>query len=811
MVKQINFLLLFLTLAFGSKASYVSSDMRQFPKSPKVVLNHSDSLAELATVAFAKSQVSKALRRKGKSIEVTYQLDSSLGEQSFLIQSETGAVRITGGCEKGLMYGGLEIAEMIELEYDLQNIDLRKAPDHLNRGIKFNIPLDARSPSYDDTGDAAQKNIENMWDIEFWKAFFDRMAIHRYNVLSLWTPNPFQVMTQLPSYPELALDDVCVTSAKPMGMVGEWSDAGGVNDTVLKNLSVVKEMTIQDKVSFWQEVFDYASDRGVDLYLFTWNIYTNGTFGKYGLTDEIDNPETKAYYREAIRVFLETYPQIKGIGVTAGERMHVEEGKDVADERERWLWETYGKGILDYKEVNPEREIHFVHRVWYSKFDQIMKYWDDYPDPFDVGYKYIKARIYSSPKESPFIGALKSSLQSEGLKCWWNLRNDDIFVFRWGDPDYVRTFLGNLPENITAGYHMGADGYVFGRVFSDRSPAISGTMELDKHWYKFMLWGRLGYDNGMTNDHFEKMLANHYQTTDEQVLLETWQAASKIVPQINRFVFHTGDRHWSPEMCSSRESFKYAPYFRNGPVMAGEPIQTPKAFIASKSSDQDISKSISPASIVDSLHYWSDQVLSSVKKINLGSADSESVKADLEAVAWLGKYYAQKINASILLELAAAGSNSNQGELLSSISAATSYWDKYADISDSLYYPQMFSRVNMMDWQELKKDVAFDEYLVENMETEFSLENQLALMDADLRIAYPYKNTKKWIEIQGQESGQLAIFLYDERRELMDVYRHTIENGSNVLVWEDLTWLKKGKYQMVLNVNGKTATCSFER
>ena len=30
--------------------------------------------------------------------------------------------------------------------------------------IKFNIPLDARAPSYDDTGSAAEENIVHMWD-----------------------------------------------------------------------------------------------------------------------------------------------------------------------------------------------------------------------------------------------------------------------------------------------------------------------------------------------------------------------------------------------------------------------------------------------------------------------------------------------------------------------------------------------------------------------------------------------------------------------------------------------------------------------
>jgi hypothetical protein len=124
------------------------------------------------------------------------------------------------------------------------------------RGIKFNIPLDARTPSYDDSGDAAQKNIAETWNWEFWEEF----------------------------------------------------------------------------------------------------------------THQIDNPITVDYHRQAVKTFLLTYPDIKGIGVTAGEHMpHSWEGVN----REEWLWNTFGEGILDAKREQPERKVDFIHRVWHSDMDQI--------------------------------------------------------------------------------------------------------------------------------------------------------------------------------------------------------------------------------------------------------------------------------------------------------------------------------------------------------------------------------------------------------------------------------------------------------
>ncbi len=756
---------------------------------------------------FGRSYILQKYELKQVNYKIEMALNDALSEQAFSIKSTKKTIRIEGGNHTGLMYGAIELGDLIALGYDLHNLDLQKTPFHKDRGIKLNIPLDARCPSYDDSGDAAQKNIEHMWDYKFWTEYLDKLAIYRYNTLSLWTPNPFQVMTKLPDYPDLALDDVYVTKAIPKGTVMEWDEPGGVNKLVTNDMRFVKSISIDDKIKFWQKVFDYAKARGINVYLYTWNIYTNGTEGKYGLTEEIDNPKTIAYYRQAINVFLQTYPQIKGIGITAGERMHVAKNEDVADKREKWLWDTYGEGILDYKKTDPNREIRFIHRIWYSRFDQIMKYWKNYPDQFEVGYKYVKARIYSSPKTSPFVGGLTKSLKENNLKCWWNLRNDDIFVYRWGDPDYTREFLKNLPKGTTAGYHMGPDGYVFARVFSDKDKSVNGTLELDKHWFKFMLWGRLGYDNSLDNDFFKRQLASRFPTVNSELLFETWQTASKIIPQINRYMFFTGDRHWAPELCASRESFKYTTYFRIAKPMPGNNILNPKRF-AQKSDENNINDhDVTPLMIIDNLNIWSDKVLKQLAEIGDDSKSIELLKADLEAFAWLGKYYASKIQAALILETTVGIDKPNGLE--KTMKNATQYWTNYANVSDENYYPQMYSRVTTLDWKAMIKDVKRDEELIINSRTKHSLTNKLEIRDNKLSVFYPYKDDGRWVRLNSDTKGLAKLFLYDDRNELLDFYAHQCETGKSTLIWEDLSWLSKGNYTLVFEIDGKTSHYNF--
>ena len=153
-------------------------------------------------------------------------------------------------------------------------------------GIKFNIPLDARAPSYDDTGDAAQKNIPEMWNMDFWKTYIDTLARYRYNYISLWSMHPFPSLVKVPKYPDVALDDV----KRSRGPFQEYYSGLGVDWTGPEfhedNLETVKTMTIEEKIAFWRQVMAYGKSRNVDFYIVTWNIFDYGIDGKYGINDD---------------------------------------------------------------------------------------------------------------------------------------------------------------------------------------------------------------------------------------------------------------------------------------------------------------------------------------------------------------------------------------------------------------------------------------------------------------------------------------------------------------------------------------------
>jgi hypothetical protein len=633
-------------------------------------------------------------------------------ESYALAADGAGTCMAVGSDQTGAMYAGLSLAEMVRLGKALPaRLDVQRSPAIARRGMKFNIPLDARTPSYDDTGDAAQANIANMWDFEFWRAFLDDMALARYNTLTLWNPHPFPSMVKCPDYPDVALADVCVTTLPLDRRVDrEW---GNRRHMLPENLKVVRKMTIDEKIDFWRRVMAHAKARGIDVYIITWNVFVDGTDGKYGIDDKQDNPKTIAYMRQCVDRLIRTYPLLKGIGTTAGE--HMQNRKDEFA-KEKWLWATYGLGVMDAKKADPNRKVPFIHRVWQTDVGPIVDdFASKYPDTVELSFKYAKAHMYSSTRP-PFAADLVRQLAERKMRCWWNLRNDDIFTFRWGDPDYVREFLANLPAEVSAGYYVGSDGYAWGRTFNDVDPARRGRMEIDKHWYNFMLWGRLGYEPDLERLYFEKILADRFSATASQAdtLYEAWRQASGIIPLVNRFHWRDWDFMWAVEGCmEGGKGFHTVEDFITVKPMEASGLVSIPDYVSAKAGGKKTG-GVTPPQVAAELRHLVLFARRAVADIRAtGPADGTELAetlADIEAMAHLGEYYAEKIlGATDLAGYRKTKDPALQASAIAHMEKAADHCQAYADNASKRYLPQLLARTRTLDFNalptEAKKDI----------------------------------------------------------------------------------------------------------
>jgi len=670
-------------------------------------------------VAFAVGDLQEALREAGCQVvegeaDVRIVFDTftqGMGPQSFRIhREEPEVIRVFGGDALGAMYGGLELAEMIALGGGLEAVQEKARKPYLfRRGIKFNIPLDARAPSYDDTGSAAEENIAHMWDWGFWEEYLNTLARNRYNVLTLWTTHPYPGWVKLPRYPDIGYDDVCVLKKKMDTRSNRHFDELDVYDPA--NFNVVKRISLEDKVAFWTRVFDLAEDRGIEVYIFHWNIYTFGAKGRHGVDDMPDNQATTDYMRYAIGEFLKTYPQVDGIGVTAGEHVNRQRVKKVGG-IEQWLWLTYGQAVMDAKRADPTRNLRFIFRQHQAGLGEIVEAFDDFDGPFNTGHKYARARLYSTTT-SPYLDReYRNLLEEHKVPCWLNLRNDDLYVFRWGDADYAREFLQNVPRDLMrfeAGFYMGPDGYVFGREFISKDPDLAGELELRKHWYRYMLWGRLGYDLTLTRDYFEKRLARQYPDLATGLLYDTWATASQIIPQVNRFFFRVNDFQFSPEACNHSGGFLPVDQFFEHPPLDGSGILSVQEYAATVNEGK-AADGLTPMGVADKLDALAAETLDGVSHLRRDVEGDKEVLAlltDMRAIACLGRYYADKIRGAAELAVFRADSRKTDyhGKAVRHLTNAVAEWEMYAKVASAQYRPQLFSRTHYMDWWKLLEDV----------------------------------------------------------------------------------------------------------
>jgi hypothetical protein len=613
----------------------------------------------------------------------------------------------------GAMYAGLELAEAVILAGGLREIVDRTVNPHvLRRGIKFNIPLDARSPSYSDDSTSAQANIAEMWSMEFWTSMLDEMARHRYNFLSLWNLSPFPSLVRVPEYPAVALADV----KRKVGSLWDATLQGRRMYDPAWELETLRVMTIDAKIAFWRAVMEHARDRGVDVALFTWNTFVYGTEGSgYGITDSLDNPVTKDYVRKSVRTLFDTYPLLTAIGITSGENMGDESsGTDV---KERWLWETYGLGVRDAMDDardpgsphhRPDRTIQLIHRAHQSDlaaivplFRQLPGY-DDAESAVAFSFKYSQAHMHSSTK--PLFIFQNGWFDSipPGKKTWLTVRNDDMYYMRWGDPDFARAYLTSLPDlGKIAGFYMGPDGYTWGREFVGRTSAAPRELVIEKMWYSFLLWGRLAYEPSLPNRHFQRILSARFPEASGEDLFEAWAAVSRILPLMTRFYWGDLDFRWYPEACWSLAGFVtvqdlIAPKYQ--PMKADEDGQVPrimsvKAFVDGESP----AGRLTPLDVAGLLERHASEGLTHIDRVAGGTDRTlRETRGDITAMAWLGRYYAAKIRGAVdLYRFQTTGGTGHHARARVHLQEAASHWKRYAALWSSQYVGQVLTRMGL--------------------------------------------------------------------------------------------------------------------
>ncbi len=616
----------------------------------------------------------------------------ALSDQAYVLRTTTKPVLtywVLGGDVNGAMYGALQLAENINFDGFGKTFNSQESPTIVNRGIKFNLPFDVRSPTYfnsgfskvDFHGTSHQNAVKDVWNINFWASFFDEMARNRYNAIQMWTLHPFTSMIKLPDYPDVAIQDV-------QGFNGFF-----------------RKMSIDEKIAFWRKVMVLAKCRGIQFHFMVWNLYTYGATGKYGITNDPANKATAPYIRKCIYTFFDTYPDLTGFGVSAGENMEGIKEEDKAV----WMWSSYGQGLYDYAKDHPARKIVFLHRYHQSGTEAVANNFSrliELPNVhFDFSFKYAVAHIYGCTKPGWIVtrnGDVPAQLGKIGLKTWLELRNDSFYFLHWGDPAFVREYISNFPdeEKYIQGFVMGADGYVPTYTFTSKAAWAKDGLEQKRQWYMYMLWGRLTYNPNTSDEVFKKTMKFKYPSAPEN-LFSAWAKASKAVPKMTELIQGSlkADFQWWPEACMSRQLGGFVTISQ---MMDQEPppgsmvcsiAETAKGEFGSRKSALKVAEEMKESSL-SALHEIGSEgnsTLTDELQTNIGN---------IRALSYLGLYYSEKIKGAVF-----KGSGKTE-EARTAMGNAYCYWKHYSSLMNEMYLGMDMQRTNdIKDWLSLDDEV----------------------------------------------------------------------------------------------------------
>ncbi|MEQ8338875.1 MAG: hypothetical protein RIA62_16065, partial [Cyclobacteriaceae bacterium] len=413
-------------------------------------------------------------------------MDSEKNDGFTISETDNGFI-LSSECSRGLLYGLLDISDQLSKGTSWDEIQEKSIRAHHDfRAIKFNLPW----YSYR-SGENLALHMETCKDLEFWESFLDMMVENKFNALTLWNMHPYMYMVKSESYPK----------ASP------FTDA---------------EMAEWEK--FWNGLFQMAKDRGVDTYVVNWNIFLPEAFSKeYGAADYSSetgagyfgdgdtNEDIEAYMREVVTLTLNKYENLTGIGLTLGERM----GGMTSEERKDWVNRTMIAGLKD-----ADRKARLLYRAPLSadkgsggsvsvSAERLTRDAVEnlgFEEDVWISFKFNWSHAHSSPKLSIVHGGMLTDTYwepySTKYKGVWTMRNEDFFVMRWGDPDFIRDFLDLNSQKYIGGCIIGSETYIPAKDYITREEYRTWDYAFERQWLFYKVWGNLLYDPNVPDQFF---------------------------------------------------------------------------------------------------------------------------------------------------------------------------------------------------------------------------------------------------------------------------------------------------------------------
>jgi hypothetical protein len=571
--------------------------------------------------------------------------DAEIKKEGFALSKTNKGIEIRAVDEPGAMYGLLELADMIDI-HGLDNVPEKTVNARFPfRAIKFNIPWGSYRRN-----ESLQQHKETVRDLKYWESFLDMMADNRFNTLTLWSLHPFSYMLRPINFPEAC----------------EFEDA-----------------ELKEWQDFWHTLFQMAKDRGIETYLVNWNVFVsegfiehyapnaNSNMGKH-FVDSNNDTIIERYTKECVTQVINEYPNLTGLGIGLGEGMH-----DMsAVEREEWITRTFAAGIAE-----ANRKIKFIHRVPFTAKANDAGSTDratekmtrdaieslDVIKPVWVEIKFNWSHAHSTPNLVQVHGGSISDAYWNPLPknyaITWMMRNEDFFMLRWGEPDFIREHIAQNGQSYVGGYYVGSECYIPAKEYTHVSEHehINWTYAWERQWLYYKQWGRLLYNPETTDAVFAIDFDKRFGKGIGTKMVEAYKLASRMPLRFATYIFNTWDFTLYAEGMLVPVTYKNSGYDdKKSPFLSLEELMdfnvldpdylSVRQYVESLKNGAVDETKITPLELAEELQQNGEQALAIVKEISTDNPTLECEIMDIQAWSYQSFYFANKLRAAVALE-----------------------------------------------------------------------------------------------------------------------------------------------------------------
>ncbi len=640
----------------------------------------------------------------------------SIQPEGFEIIKSGETYTINAADESGAMYGLLEISDQISANDFAGVADTQINPKFPFRAIKVNTPWSSYR-----NDESLDQHFETMTDVTYWDSFLDMMAEQRFNKLTLWNLHPFPYLIRPTNFPE----------ATPF------------TDEELERWQFL-----------YRNIFRIAKERGIEVYLVNWNIFVSEAFkDNYDPDARTDmmgyngeaytTPQIEKYTKESVTQVLNEYPDLAGFGFTLGENM----SGMTPEEREQWGLDTIVAGMQE-----ASRPSKLIHRMPLSATQasggetdvttelmtrEAIESITGITTPIDTEIKFNGSHGYSSTKLlSTHGGSITDAYWNPAptqYRVDWMIRNEDFYILRWAQPDFIREHIANNGQSYVGGYYIGSENYYPALNYMDMQTSSSNWINygFQRQWMYYMTWGRLLFDPSTPDSRFETEFNRRYGNNAGADLLEAYTRASDFPHLFGAYTktswdftsysegFLTPTTSLGREFMGRRMSaFHSLEQLMKYPVTDPDYVSIRDYATHIGNGDSLPDGKISPLELADTLDQNAEEALRAIDGLTSPNPEFPHEVADVKAWSYLGQYFADKLRAGVELVKYDTGQAPDKGRALEFIEAAKVHWESLIANTEHRYQSIPLAHLYGGDfsWKEFLSEVEWDITFVEEYE-----------------------------------------------------------------------------------------------